>query len=444
MKFERGNLFMENSSFIDKFTIFASKIGAQVHLRSLRDAFTVTMPFFILAGIAVLVNYVILERILTGDALATAQVWGNMITNGTLNIAGLLIAPCIAYMFAKNKNFDNPISAVAIAISVLVIMMPLVITIAPVGSETAVEVGGVLGFDALGTKGMFTGIISGLLATEVYIRLCSIKQLQINLGKDVPEMVGKSFSAMIPIMLTLSIFALLSFLLHTMFSTNVLDLISTMIQEPLRKMNTSLIGTLTIYSTGNLLFGFGIHQAVINGTLLDPLLLANTNDNMLAYAAGQPIPHIINHGLVNIFGMIGGTGSTICLLIATFIFGKFQMTKDIAKLSVAPGLFNINEPVIFGYPIVFNLPMIIPFVLVPAMGITVAYFATAMGMMNHAVVLIPWTTPPLLSAYLATAGDWRAVIVQLVIIILGVMMYLPFMKINERVAMNLATEEEAE
>lgn len=159
------------------------------------------------------------------------------------------------------------------------------------------------------------------------------------------------------------------------------------------------------------------------------------NENMAAAAAGKEIPHIINSTFVPTFGMLGGTGSTICLLIAAFLFfRKNQQYSELGKLAVAPGLFNINEPVIFGFPIVFNLPMIIPFVLTPAIGIIIAYFATAIGFMNKCTVLVPWTTPPLLNGFLATGGDFRAIIVQLVIIIIGVLLYLPFMKISERVS----------
>lgn len=102
--------------------------------------------------------------------------------------------------------------------------------------------------------------------------------------------------------------------------------------------------------------------------------------------------------------MVGGTGSTISLLIAIFIFSRQQSAKQVARLSLAPGLFNINEPVIFGLPIVFNLPLMIPFVLLPAIGIYFAWLCTTLGFMSRCVVMIPWTTPPILSAWLATAG----------------------------------------
>ena len=199
-------------------------------------------------------------------------------------------------------------------------------------------------------------------------------------------------------------------------------------------INTSLPGTLFIYSFGNFLFTLGIHQAVVNSVILEPFLLINTNENMLAFAKGQPIPHIINNIFVPTFGMIGGTGSTFSLLIAIFIFSRQKAAKQVARLAISPGLFNINEPVIFGLPIVFNIPLMIPFVLLPAIGIFFAWVCTSLGLISRCVVMIPWTTPPVLSAWLATAGDWRAVVVQLIIIVFGVFFYLPFLKIAERVA----------
>lgn len=434
----------EKMSFLDRFAMFAAKLGNQLHLRSLRDAFAVLMPLFILAGVAVLVNNVVFPWFFEGDILVVAQTWGNTITNGTLNIAGLLIAPMIAYNLSRNRDFPNPIASAAVAISALVIMMPTSVSVAPNGSEEMIEVSNILTYGNLGTTGMFAGIIIGLIATELFIALSGFKRLQLNLGENVPPQVGKSFSTMIPVILVLSLFGIIGLVLTVLFQTDLITLISTLIQEPLRAVNTSLLGTILIYSTGNFLFTLGIHQTVINGALLDPFLLTNMNENMLAYSNGTEIPHIINSSFMSTFSLIGGTGSTITLLIAIFALSKQKQSRDLAKLATAPGLFNINEPIIFGYPIVFNLPMMIPFVLVPAVSIVVAYFATTLGFMDRTVVYTPWTTPPLISAYLATAGDWRAVIVQILIIVMGVFIYIPFMKISERVARITAEKQREE
>ena len=133
---------------------------------------------------------------------------------------------------------------------------------------------------------------------------------------------------------------------------------------------------------------------------------------------------------------MGGSGSTICLLIATFLVSKNAASRNVAKLAFAPGLFNINEPVLFGYPIVYNVSMAIPFIGVPALGILISYIATSLGLMSPSVVQVPWTTPIFASSFLSTGGDWRAVVVQAIILVLGVLIYIPFIKIHDRVMEN--------
>ena len=112
-------------AFLDKFAMVAAKVGNQIHLRSLRDAFATIMPLYILAGIAVLINNVIFPLFMKDPTLTNAQVWGNLLVNGTLNIAGLAIAPVIGYCLSKNKRFDNPIAAAVISLAALIVMMPL-------------------------------------------------------------------------------------------------------------------------------------------------------------------------------------------------------------------------------------------------------------------------------------------------------------------------------
>lgn len=431
----------EKRSFADRFAEGAAKLGNQIHLKTLRDAFATIMPLYILAGLAVLVNNVILTKLLSGAALESATYWGNLIVNGTLNISGLMIAPMIGYFLSRNRGFGNPLAAAIIAIASLIIMMPGTITAVPVGAEDAVALQGVLSFANLGTNSMFAGIIIGLLATELFIRISNIKRLRIDLGDSVPQAVGDSFNVLIPVVLSLSIFAIISTVLTKCFGTDLIALISTLIQTPLKNVGTSLAGCPILYSLGNLLFTQGIHQSVIYSSILEPLLIVNMTENMAAYMAGDPIPNIINVSMVPGFGMMGGSGSTICLVIATLLFSKYKPSRDIVKMAAIPGVFNINEPMIFGYPIVFNYALVIPFIAVPALGITIAYVATALGLMNPCVVQIPWTTPPLVSGFLATGGDWRAVVVQAIIIVLGVLIYLPFMKISEKVQAKMLEAE---
>lgn len=300
----------EKNSFITKFADFAAKLGNQIHLRTLRDAFATIMPLYILAGLAVLLNNTVFTWIFSGETLETFQYWGNLLVNGTLNISGLLIAGVIGYCLAINREFENPISCAVVAIAGLVVMMPMTVELTSV-NEITDTFSGVLPFSNLGTGSMFAGIIVGLLITEFFIWISRVKALQINLGANVPPAVGKSFNVLIPVIIVLSVFAVVSTLLGKLAGTDLITLITTFIQAPLRHIGTSLWGTVILYTLGNLLWLFGIHQSVIYSSILEPLLIININENIAAFAAGEAIPNIINVSQVTSFGLLGGSGSTI-------------------------------------------------------------------------------------------------------------------------------------
>lgn len=436
-------------NFEEKLTKFSVKLGSQIHLQSLRDGMSLLMPLFILAGIAILINFVLLPystgllatifpQVSEGDILARLQIWGNSLQNGTINMTGLLMAPAIGFAMAKNRNFVSPMSAAIMSLVSFLIMMPLTTMTTPVDASSEVIVRGMLNFENLGTKAMLAGIIIGLIATEVFVKLTKIEKLKVRLGEGVPPMVAQSFSSMFPAMITLSLFALFSAVLQGVFNTDLISLIFAAVQEPLRKVNTSLLGYILIYSSGNFLFTLGIHQSVVSGTLIEPFLLSNMNENMAAFANKETIPNIITTAFQAVYPQMGGTGATISLLLAIFIFSRNKASRDIGKLSLAPGIFEINEPLIFGYPIVYNLPLMIPFITLPIFNTLIAYFATSFNLVSKTVVMIPWVTPPLISGYLSTAGDLRTVLLQAILIVVGAFWYLPFMKISERVALNIS------
>lgn len=450
---EKGSTADRNSKIQDKMVEIGAKVGNQIHLRSLRDGMSVLMPLFILAGLGVLINFVVIPYAVGGlrgvlnisnpDAvIAKLQIWGSTISRGTLDVTGLLMAPCIGYAMSKNRGFSNPLSASVIALVSLITLLPLTVSIVPNGKKIAVDIGGVLTTNDLGSKAMITGIIVGLLSAEIFVKLTKIKKMKVNLGPGVPPMVAEAFSSMFPAMITISIFALISAILQGFFNTDLITLIVTMIQTPLRSITTSLAGYLFLYSSGNLLFTIGIHQSVITGTFTDPFLLINQNENMAAFANHAHVPNIITTAFQIVYPQMGGTGATISLLLAIFLFSRYKASRDLGKLALAPGLFEINEPIIFGFPIIYNLPMIIPFILLPIFNALVGYFATSIGLVSKTVVMVPWVTPPVISGFLATAGDWRTPILQIILIIAGAFIYLPFMRVSEAVSMKLAKEKQ--
>lgn len=432
----------KGKAFLDKFAEVSAKIGNQVHLRSLRDAFATITPLYILAGIAVLINNVIFPAIFTDEsALANVQTWGNAITLGTLNVSALILAGLIGYCLAQNKRFDNPLACVVVGISSFVIMMPQYITASLHSSSelltddvTSAAVTGALSTTNTGTNGLFGAIIIGLIAVTVFIAISGVEQLKVNLGEGVPPAVSNSFNVMIPMLITLSIFALCSAVLAVCAGTDLLTIISTFIAEPLKGlMNSGPWAVIFIYTLANLLFCLGIHQSTISGATVEPILTMLIVDNMATYAAGQAIPadHYMNMQIINSFALMGGSGCTFCLLLDTFLFSKSKTSKTVAKMALLPGLFNINEPVIYGYPIVYNLPLMIPFVLIPDIFIGATYGLTCAGLISPCIAQAPWTTPPILSALLSTGFDIRAAIWQVAEIAIGMAIYLPFMKVSE-------------
>ncbi len=438
-------------SFLDKFSEVSAKIGNQVHLRSLRDGFATIMPVFILAGIAALLNNVVFTFLWGADGimenaeiLATAQYWGSALSQGALSISAILLCGMVGYSFATNKRFDNPISCVVVALSVLFIMMPQTVSAtlsaaSPLVTDevTAADVTGAFITNYTGTNGMFTALIVGLFAPTLFIKVSGVEQLRIKMPQGVPPAVEKSFNVLIPMLLTLGAWGLLATVLYAGFQTDITALINTWIQTPLRALTTNPAGLVVIYSLGVFLFTLGIHQSTINGVLVEPVLTIVLVEAMEVFNNGGIDAVIarpdlyLNMNVINVYALMGGSGCTLALLIATFIWGKWQPSKEIAKLGILPGIFNINEPVIYGYPIVFNIPLMVPFVLNTALGIVISYFATVAGLVAPTCIQVPWTTPIIASGFLSTGGDFRAAILQVLLLALYTIIYLPFMKASE-------------
>ena len=422
------------ATLTDRFTALAAKIANITYLKILRDAFQVIMPMFILAGIGTLLNSVIFPALTNGDLLAKLQVFGTLISNATLNISAMLVAPMISYYLAKARKFDSPMSAVIVTIGSLFAIMPIVNQATIKGTEKMAEVIGVVTFDKIGTNGMFAGIIIGFVATEIFIKLSKLKALKINLGQGIPPAVATSFELMIPIFITILIICLVSTLLVDLWNTSVIDFITMAIQKPLTKVGNSFIGFTFLFALANFVFSIGIHPSTITSSIMKAPLMVAMNENMTAAAAGRQAPNIINYSFRLVFGQMGGTGATLGLLIAILLFTKYKPFKQVSKLALAPAIFNINEPIVFGLPVVFNVSLMIPFVLGPIIGTTIGYVMTAIGFIKPLTVLVPWTIPPFINGFLASGGDWKVVLVQIIIVAVHVILYLPFLKVSEKIA----------
>ncbi|MCZ4060605.1 PTS transporter subunit EIIC [Pantoea sp. LMR881] len=228
-------------------------------------------------------------------------------------------------------------------------------------------------------------------------------------------------------MLTLlTLFGILAVLIETCFGSSLHQLVNQLLQAPLQHALQSLHGILGLLFSMNILWFFGIHGVSVMMPITEPTLLVAIQENAAALQQGTIPPHIVTKPFIDAFGFMGGGGQTIGLVIAMLIASRREDHRAITRLSGAPSLFNINEPMIFGIPIIFNPLLLVPFILVPMISVGIAWFATAMEMIDKTTVLIPWTTPPVISAFLATGGDWRAALLALLLLLLSVVIYLPF------------------
>ena len=413
-------------------------------LAAIKSTFSVIVPIYILGGLAIMINYVILPWILQGDALATAQMWGNFVNNGTLNTMAVTVCGILGYMLAREKQFDNPVACTIISLAAFFTIMPLAVEVTDaVNGDLVYTVSSAFITGNLGSGGLFGAMIAAGVATSLYIKLSSIDKLKINMGEGVPPMVSQTFSGLIPMMIVLSLFGAAAMACQALFGMDAMSIIRMFISTPLQKLGSSLPAVLLIYSLGNLLWIVGVHNSTIQATILDPIMMVAITENMNAFAAGDPIPNILTYSFY-VFCQMGGSGCCLPLIVDTFLFSKDKAKRTIATIGGASSIFNICEPELFGYPIVFNLTLGIPFIVAPAVSLVLYYFAVATGLIGPAVAMVPWTTPPFISGFLASAGDWRNVVFQVFLFVLDMAIWLPFLKADDRMVAQRALEESAE
>ena len=181
-----------------------------------------------------------------------------------------------------------------------------------------------------------------------------------------------------------------------------------------------------LYVIISLFWCVGMHGNNMVAAIKEPLFLPMIVENMEAFSKGQEAPNTLNLTMLQMFGEWGGSGVTLALVVAIFIFGKREDNRAIATLSIVPGMFNINETVTFGIPLVLNPILDIPFILAPVAAVFVGYLLTVIGFCPKVVVQTPWTCPPILMGFLATGGNIMGAISQLFVFVVAVVIYTPF------------------
>lgn len=406
----------------EKFVPVAGRIGNQRHLVAIRDGFIALMPLTIVGSFAVLVNNLPIK--LYQNALdsiwkhETWTQWGGNMWNATFGIISLLLAFTIAYNLAKGYGKDG--------LSAGIIGLASYMTFGTFGA------GGISGLTS-GTGGIFVAIIVSLIATEIFCKLAGNSKLLIKMPNGVPPAVSKSFAALLPAIITIGIVALVRTIISAGFGvTEIVESFYALIQEPFMGLTNSWAAGLLLAFITPFLWTLGVHGANIVEPFLQTINLPAIEANVAAIEAGKTAPYIINKPFLDTFVNIGGAGVTISLVIAIFIIGrKNKQYSTVGKLSAAPSVFNINEPLLFGLPVVLNPILFIPFILAPMVNVSIAYFATKLGLVPAATIAAPWTTPPIINGFLVTQS-WRGAVLSIVLIVVAVCIYLPFIAMANR------------
>ncbi|HBM0948547.1 PTS transporter subunit EIIC [Enterobacter kobei] len=418
--------------FIEKISNWAGAFSGQRHLSAVRESFVALMPLIIAASLFILINNVLLNGEsglvgflgLEGAWVGHLQEIGIRVYNGTLNILAFLATMMISYRLA-NSYGEEGITYTIFSLACLFVLFPVTIPVT-VPTGEVFQVSGLISGNESGAAGMFVGIFVALISTELFRKVSASPKLKITLADSVPPSVSRSFNVLIPMILVLTLLSIFAWSLTSLFNKNIHEIVTLMIQAPLQNILQGLSGVIGLLLTQNGLWWAGIHGASIMYPITETTLLVAIQENTAAFKADLEIPHIVTKPFLDAFGFMGGGGQTIGLLIALWIAAKKSEHRAITRLATPGMLFNINEPIIFGLPVMFNPVLIVPFLFTPIISIVIAYAATAMDFINHTYVLVPWTTPPVVSAFLATGGDWRAAVLSVFLIGLSVIIYLPF------------------
>ncbi|ALP37775.1 PTS lactose transporter subunit IIC [Paenibacillus sp. IHB B 3084] len=423
---------------VDGLTSVANAINNFKYIIAIKSAFITLMPVIIVGAFAVLISNMVMDPV-NGLAhfkpfsfLAEYKPIFSGINYASLNILTILAIFMIGLELGKingEKNLFPGLLAVICFISVTPTTIELMV------NGEMQKVTDVIARQFTDTKSLFLGIFISILSVELYSKLGKSDKLKIKMPESVPSNVAVSFSALIPTIITVTVFSMLGFFFHKFTGLYLYDAVYNVVQKPLETVVQGLPGILVLMLVAQIFWVIGIHGNQMVKPIREPLLLGAITVNMTAYEQGLPIPNIITMPFWDVYMSIGGSGITLALLICIMIASKREDMKEITKLSFGPGLFNINEPVIFGLPIMLNPLMAIPFIITPLITGTIGYFSTLLGFAGKAVVMVPWTTPPIINAYLSTGGSIGAVVTQIICIVVAIIIYFPFVKIaNKRTA----------
>lgn len=411
------------NKFQEKMMPISQRIGNNRYLLSLRDGFMVAFPATMFASIMI-----IIQNLPTTFGFAKMLPQGvndflnnffGPIGNATMSISALFVVFGISYQLATRYE-QKGLFAGAIGLSSFLMLVPF----------QSMKQGTMIPLDSLGAKGIFVGIITAIITTEIYCKICAAN-ITIKMPKSVPPMIADSFIAIIPGAVPL----LLANTVRYIFTyTNYKDAISfvyKVLQQPLMGLGGTLPAVIIAVFLTQLFWWFGIHGTLLVNSVIDPIMTALAIQNYEAYKNGaEHLPHIINTTFMGVFvnqGMQLGVS-----LVFGFFLAKSIRMKTTMRTILAPSIFNVSEPMTYGLPVVLNPTLLIPWILAPLASTIVSYFAINVGLVPYPIgATVVWTTPIFLAGWLGT-GSIAGAILQLVDVVIMTFIWTPFLMMLDK------------
>ena len=425
---------MKSNFFEEKFLPIASKIGNQRHLLALRDGIMFAMPLMIIGSFFIIVAWLEAEWYQNFMAKTFGDNWnafGDIVYNGTMGIIALIAVFGVAYSLAGSykvdgKNIDGVPAGVLALAGYLIVNIMSTFTV----DEESVSAWSP---DIFSAQYLFVGLIVAIITAEIY-RFFLQKKMIITLPDTVPPTVSRSFTALIPGLVIIIFFLFVRFVFAQTSWETFATFIQVVVTQPFTILGSTYIGTLIASLMEHLLWSFGIHGSSIITSVMEPNWITNADANLAAVKEGaKTLPHIITYTFYENGIWMGGSGATLPVAIYMMFLAKSKLLKKVGRLAIGPSIFNVNEPIMFGVPVVLNPFLMIPFMLAPVAVLTVTYFGTSMGIFPQTTgTIIPWTTPYFISGYLMTDGKIMGVVRQLVACAVASTIWFPFIKMWDK------------
>lgn len=403
-----------------------TKIGNQRHMVAIRNGVISTLSLILIGSfILVFANFPI-----PAVAEFLAPYTGNITIpfRITMGLMAIYASFAMGDSLARSYGLDGVTGGVLSLAAFLTLTIPLNVdaTLTEAGAD---GIGWVLPMQFLGGAGMFSAILTMIFAVEVY-RWFLTHDITIKMPDGVPPSVGRSFGALFPAGFIIIFLWVIRVLLNFDINSFIMSIFSPIADI----MGNNIFGAIVPMLFIHLLWAAGVHGMNIIGSIVRPMWLMMLDANMAAMADGKPLtklPYVAPEQFYQWFVTMGGAGVTLTLVLLLFTC-KSKYLRDMAKLCILPGIFNINEPLIFGMPLMMNPVFTIPFVLNPIILTVTSYIVISLGLVNGLVANVPWTLPAPIGAYLATGNDWRAVILVALNLVISAVIYYPFVKMYDK------------